>query len=500
MTNKKNVSHSGQVFWVVMGSLSSFSLAIVSAAILSHYFDKDEYGTYRQILYIYNTLLVIFAAGLPRVFSYFLPHFNLEQGKDVVVKISKALFLAGVMFSVFLFLCSGVIADMLKNPELSTGLKWFSPVPMLLLPTMGIEGIFSSYQKTIYIAIYNTVTRFLMLFFIVAPVIWLGGSYLYAIYGWIVISFISLILAYYFIKIPFKGIKAEKANLPLTAVLAYSLPLVLASLASIAIRAADQFYISRFFGAEVFAEFSNGFIALPFVTMVTGAISTVLMPIFSRQIYEKSENADVVRLWRSAMSKSALLIYPMASFFIFQANTIIDILFSRTYENSVVYFQIAMVTSFFDIIVFAPLLLAMGKTKVYSRLHICFAFLSWALGYTVVLLFHEPVAVAILSVFLRIMLIMTFLKYVSRILNLEFFELIPIKKIRALLFHTLLISSISKVCIVNLLPNVNSIFSLIITFVAYVILLLLSARFFNNDYLQVLQPLKVKLVEYKSFF
>ena len=109
MLNKQ--SNTYQAMWVGLGSLSSFALGIVSAAILSRYFDKAEYGTYRQILYVYNTLLIIFTAGLPRVFAYFLPRYSIEQGKNIVWKVSKILFLFGLVFSLFLFVFSGIIAS-----------------------------------------------------------------------------------------------------------------------------------------------------------------------------------------------------------------------------------------------------------------------------------------------------------------------------------------------------------------------------------------------------
>jgi len=191
---------------VGIASFNSFALAIVSAAILSRYLDKTAYGTYRQIIYVYNTLLIIFTAGLPSVFHYFLPRFNRNQGKEIVFNISKVLFYAGVLFSVFLFASSGLIANVLKNPELARGLKYFSPVPLLLLPTLGIEGIFTTYRKTVYIAVYSTLTRVLMLVFIVLPVIIFSQNYIYAIYGWIVSSLLILILAYFFKGIPFRGL------------------------------------------------------------------------------------------------------------------------------------------------------------------------------------------------------------------------------------------------------------------------------------------------------
>ncbi len=489
MQLKQENNNTIQTFWVAIGSLSSFALAIVSAAILSRYFDKAEYGTYRQILYIYNTLLVIFTAGLPRVFSYFLPRFSVAQGKDIVWKLSMTLFGAGLLFSIFLFLFSGLIADLLRNPELATGLRYFSPIPMLLLPTMGIEGIFATYKKTIYIAIYNTLTRGLMLLFIVLPVILLKGTYLYAIYGWLAVSFIILLLAYYFKGIPFKEVKAEKATLSYRDIFSYSLPLAVASLAVIALRAADQFYISRFFGTEVFAEFSNGFIELPFVLMITGAVSTVLMPLFSKLVHEKSEFITIITMWRSSLLKSAMLIYPMVIFFILNAESVIVLLYSAAYLNSVVYFQIAIVLNFFNIIFFAPLLLALGKTKLYSWIHMLFAVLAWTLGYLIVVIFNSPVAIAVFSVSLAIIKVLVFMKYVSVLVNATFFDLVPVKKITVLTFHSFIVAGILKLLMSQFFPHVTMLVSLAVNCAGFLLLILLTAKIFKLDYLSVLQPI-----------
>ena len=87
-----------QAFWVALGTFSSLALSIVSVAVLSRYLSKGDYGTYRQIVYVYSTLLVVFSAGLPSVFSYFLPRFTIQQGKDIVLKVTKILFIGGVFF------------------------------------------------------------------------------------------------------------------------------------------------------------------------------------------------------------------------------------------------------------------------------------------------------------------------------------------------------------------------------------------------------------------
>lgn len=486
---QNTTSNTMQAFWVGMGSLSSFALAIVSAAILSRYFDKTEYGTYRQILYVYHTLLVVFSAGLPKVFAYFLPRYSLQQGKYIVWKISKMLFFFGFLFSAVLFASSGFIAQLLKNPELAVGLKYFSLIPMLLLPTLGIEGIFSTYKKTIYIAIYNTLTRLLMLLFIVLPVILLKGTYLYAIFGWIAVSVISLIVAYYFKGIPFKNISVEKAVLPFKNIFAYSLPLVLASLAGTAIRSADQFYISRFFGPEVFAEFANGFVDFPFVHMVTGATTVVLMPIFSKVFHENKGIDELMATWRNALSKSATLVYPLIIYFMVFASETVVILYSETYENSSIYFQIKMFLNFFNIIVFAPLFFSMGKTFIYFLVHIIFASLIWITDYTLILFFKNPVWIAINSTFLNIMLIIYFVYLASKILKIKFIDFFPFTLLSRLLMHAVLVIILVKVIHIYFLNSFSEFMQLLITAPSFGFLLLLTRSLLKLNYLEVLKPI-----------
>ncbi|HEX2395723.1 MAG TPA: oligosaccharide flippase family protein [Bacteroidales bacterium] len=477
-----------QVVWIALGGFSSVGLSIASAAILSRFFDKTEYGTYRQILYVYNTLLVIFAAGLPRVFTYFLPRFSLSQGKSIVKKVSKVLFLTGICFSFTLFCCSGIIAKLLRNPELSIGLKYFSVIPILLLPTLGIEGILSSYKKAVFIALYNIIINLLMLTGIVLPVVILGGSYLYAIYGWIFISIIAFVIAFYFKNIPFKNIESESTDLNTKEIFKYSLPIALASLSGIAIKAADQFYISRFFSTEVFAEFANGFIQLPFVSTVTGATSAVLMPLFSKMIFDKSEGIQIINLWQNTLQKSALIIYPLIIFFLFFGKETIILLYSHKYEESFIYFTIGLTINFFNIIVFAPLLLALGETRFYARLHFFFAISSWLLGYVVVIIFNNPVAVAVFSTIQSISLVLIAIIYTSKRTKLKLIEIFPLGNLLKICAHSMLSIIIVRIAF-NFLHVTNYFIMIILSFLCFLLILLTSSGYFEISYSGIFKPM-----------
>lgn len=484
-----------QAFWVAMGTLSSMSLSLVSAAILSRYFDKAEYGTYKQILYVYNTLLFVFTAGLPRVFAYFLPRYELSEGKEIVWRLTKILFLLGLVFSATLFLSAGLIATILNNPALEIGLQYFSPIPMLMLPTLGIEGIFSTYKKTIYIAIYNALTRFLTLLFIVTPIILFENSYIYAIYGWILASILSLLIAFYFKSIPFKGIKTKVALLTNKEIFVYSLPLVVATIGGIAIKAADQFYISRYFGPETFAEFSNGFIQLPFVGMVTGAAAAVLMPLFSEIAHEKTDTGKLLELWNSALVKSAITIYPLVIFFIFHAKQVVIIIYSDLYIESAIYFQIAILLNFFNIILFTPLILALGKTKFYANMHLVFAGLAWAGGYIIITLFESPILIASFSIALSISMVLVAIIYSARLLNVTFWEMIPANKFLSILIHSFLSLSIIYFIVNTIFPEASNLLILLLDSIGFLILLLSTSKLFQLDYMVVIRPILNRFIK-----
>jgi len=485
---KGNSSNTYQALWVGIASFNSFALAIVSAAILSRYLNKEDYGTYRAIIYVYNTLLIIFTAGLPSVFHYFLPRYSRAQGKEIVFNISKILFYAGLLFSVFLFASAGLIANVLKTPELAKGLRIFSPVPMFLLPTLGIDGIFTTYRKAVHIAIYSTLSRALMLVFIVLPVIIFSKNYIYAIYGWIVSSFLIFIMAYFFKSIPFRGLKGEKSDLKFKEILNYSVPLVFASFGGIIFRSANQFYVIRYFGSETFAEFSNGFIEIPFVSMITGSIAAVLMPVFSKAAHDK-DTSKVTTLWRSALDKSVVLIYPIVIFMLFYSSEIITIIFSETYTVSAKYFSVAILINFFNVIMFAPLLLSMGKTKFYAWLHYGMAIAIWGIQYLAILIFNSPMSIAITYVIISVIGIIVPLAYVARLFKVSIFALFPVGRIAVIALHSFASLFLVNLLLKQIIPYIPDLLFVLIAGIGYLGLLVGTARLFKINYWDIVSPL-----------
>ena len=439
MSNEQT-SNSKQAAWVAIGSFFSFLVGIVSPMILSRFFSKGDYGTYKQVMYVYNTLLSVFTLGLPKAYAYFLPKYAIEYSRDIISKVTKIFFILGSIFSLFLLCCAGLIADAMNNPDLKLALIVFSPTPFLLLPTMGLDAIYASFQKTKYLAYYTIATRVLTIFCIVLPVLLFSGNYIYAIIGFDIASLITFILALYLKTLPVKHIIPKKSNLRYREIFYFALPLLYASLWGMIIASANQFFISRYYGNETFAEFSNGFMELPFVGMILGSISAVLLPVFSGMDKGDGMGEETIKVWNSALSKSAKLIFPILIFCVFFAEPIMTCMYGNEYAHSAIFFVIKNLSGLFFIIPFYPIILAIGKTKEYANIHMVMAFLVVVSEYVVCITCDTAVYVAITSEVCQLIKIWLLMRVIADYAQKKITDLISIKLIGLLIIVPILAS------------------------------------------------------------
>ena len=438
--------------------------------------------------------MVVFSAGLPRVYNYFLPKHNRNEGLSIVKKVTSMLFVTGVMFSLFLYIFSDLLADLLSNPDLAPHIRTFSIVPMLLLPTLGIEGVFTSYYMAKYIPLYNVTSRVLIFILIVSPIIYLGNEVQYALYGWIGASILSFLLAIVFFRIPFKGLQMKVSQVKITDLLKYSLPIMGASIAGVAIGASDQFFISRYFGTEEFAEFSNGFIQLPIIGMVAGSAASILMPRVSEMKKKNIENREILNLWSKTLIKSALILFPILIVCLFNAENIIVLVYGELYIQSAPYFMIKLIQGFLSIIIFTPFLLGLGYSKYYMNVHIIGAVTIWLIQYFIAVNFQNPHLIAVSSVSVFFMIVILGLSKVRKIFRTSLIEILPFKSMIKVLIHNFIIGLLLFIIFTNIQKAVHDIFLVAAFALMHLILVHFSSRLINLDYLEPYKPILSKFI------
>lgn len=488
-----SMNNTKQAFWALFGSLSAFSFSIISSVILSRYLEKSDYGTYKQILYVYGSLLVIFTLGLPKTYSFFLPRVAIQQARSTIKKINLLLFICGMCLSLTIFFGAEFISTVLNNKDLALPLKYFALVPTFLLPTIGLEGILSSFRNTQLLAVYQISTKLIMLLFVAVPVALFDGDINSAIIGFTVASAISFLIAQYLKYYPTKNIESETTTLTYKELFNYSFPIMLASIWGVIISSSDQFFISRYFGPEVFADFANGSLELPFVGMVVGAISIVLSPIYSKKASENNYIAkdEIIRLWTSAFSKTVMLTYPLVAFFWFFSHPIMIALYGPTYINSGDFFQIKLLVNFFTIITYGPLILSIGGNKFYYQVHMYGALFLIILQAASIYLFRSPLIIVWISVICSIGRILIMLTFVARYFQIKTTKLIPWMTIVKILPCFLLLFIIEST-IFQYMKNYNLLLSLVLSGFTYGLLFLLWAIIVRLDYLSIVKSLTKK--------
>lgn len=482
--NKKS-SNFNQALWLGLGQFSSFALAFISAAILSRYFDKTEYGTYRQILYVYGTLQTVFTIGLPTVFIYFIPRLSHGQGKTFVNSLNKIFLVLGLFFSLSLFFLSTTIADLLNNPELAIGLKYFAPFPLFTLPAMGVEGIYMALRKTKQIAYYMLASKLFMLLCLTLPVVFLQGTYLTAIFGWGIASFISFLVAMYLKNKPY--LKVEKESIPKMyhSVFNYSLPLMAASLAGVALNSADQFFISRYYGTTVFAEFSNGAISIPIIAMVAQSVKGVLTPILSKADSEGTMT-EAIEIYTRAVIKSVTLVFPVLLFSMFFAGELVVFVYGAKYEVSKGFLRMYMIREFFNVIPYFSVILALGLSRIYFYMHVAGVLFVWLADYIVVQFGLPPtIIVLIRSSFAALGAFFVF-SYIYKRTGLNLVSSKLWKSLLIITLHSTLALIIIQIIKNNFMLEWKAIYILMFSGILFYALIVSTGKLLKINYLEAL--------------
>lgn len=480
-------SNFNQALWLAIGQVGTFLITFVSAAILARYFDKTQYGTYKQILYVYNTLQIIFTAGVPGVFSYFIPRLNSGQQKTLVNSLNKVFLMLGGLFSLALFFGSRYIANFLNNPELEFGLKIFSVFPLFTFPTMGVEGIYTALKQTKYIAYYHVFSKLSMLLCIVLPVILIKSDYKVAIIGWGIASFLTFVVAMIMKNKPYVEVKKEIVPNMYRTIFNYSIPLMGASMAGFFITSADQFFISRYYGTETFAVYSNGAMSIPIIGMIAGSVKSVLLPIFSKAQSEGKMDLALVT-YNNAVNKCVTIVFPVLLYCVFFSKEFTSFVYGKQYIESGSYLAVHVLRDFVDVFPYFAVLMAFGFSKVYMYWHFIGIPFIYILDFFVVGLNLSPILIVGVSSLWAIILRFIAFYYIYRKTSLNIINSIVLKHVFKISIHCISCLFILRI-VSGLFFNMGSFAIILISGVSYCVLLCLSGKFLKINYLESIHEL-----------
>lgn len=482
MTHSKQQSFFNTAFWLGISQASTLLVSLLSCAVLSRYLSKNDYGTYRQVLFIYNIIFNVFSVGLSTAYSYFLPKYREGEGKNIVKNITMLLIIIGAGFTLILFLFANTFANVLNNENLKIALKLFCLTPLFTIPTLGIDSLYTTLRRTKILAIYQVFSKILVFAFSVFPVVVLKYSYLSAIVGWTIASFFSLIFAIFLLWHPFRNVKMLKVKSIYRLVLNYSLPLMCTCLVGITINMCPQFFISRFWGESSFADFSNGYISLPFVIMIANPLKQVLLPLFSKSAVS-GDMEEAIATYKSGLFKCVLLLFPLIGFAFVFAQVIMQFVYGNLYISSAPFFRLSLIKDIASCFPFLAIILAFGKTKIYFWIHLCGAVLLWLLCYVGYKISVVSQGYAFAYTFIECLIPTVMMCYIKFGLKISIMTHAIVTQIFKVTCHVLIILAITYTFYKFTPIHIwDPFYQLLVCFVVYIAILMGSGKLLNLSY------------------
>jgi O-antigen/teichoic acid export membrane protein len=409
--------------------------------------------------------------GLPQSVYYFIPKSDAETRKRFLRQTLDIFTILGLVCSLVLLFFRGSLANMFHNPHLNKVLIIYAFYPFFMFLSQLYYCVMIGLQQPRKAAVFIIFSVFCDLVLILGLAL-LTRNLNFIIMGMV----ISVVIQWIYARLSLQPLTSQgrlfefNAEM-LKAQFMYSLPIGVATIVGVVSAQIDKLVISSYFTPEVFAVFSVGAAELPFIAIITNSVNAVILPEMS-----KTCNPDCISdLYRSAVRKNALILFPIFTFCFVFAPHIISILYSAKYLDAVSFFRIYLLTMPLRIATYGLLFQVFNKT----RFIFVTSLIALTLNTGLSILFINLIGIkgpAISTMSVTYITVIIYLFLIKSKLKLRLSKLFPLVQ----LIRTTLASIIcASLCIPILYIPVNRLWQFLIGGVLYVILFYIIGFWFG---------------------
>lgn len=461
---------------------------MASIMILSRILLTSDYGIYRQVLLTQQLVVSILTLGIPSSAIYYLSSSN--KRKEYLINLYISLF----SFSILVILVSPFLAN-LFDANFKTQ---FFKSNLFIIALLYSLGIFSSASENILIALNKT--KNLAFYTLLPTIFWFIGllsfsinnvnslyNILFLLISRYVLSILLLIISTYNnLDLKFFNLKRVKE------IIVFGIPMGLSSIIGILNRNIDKLVVGYFVDNANFAVFSNGAYEIPFLSLLTASLFTVLIPEFKKHL-DLNDNLKVKELWIRSGSIMITIIIPLATSLIFFSKPFVLFLFSEKYLASVPYFRIYQLTLYLRIYVYGTVFLVTRNNKLFLKN--AFISLIFNLVFDILLVIKlGPIGAVVATVLTKVFLVFLHLRNIKNILNIKFSETFPWSDWIKSIIITIFISSVFYI-IFNMISK-NIYVGLFFMALSFMVSFYLLSKLINDEILNyIISILKIKNIK-----
>ncbi len=407
-----------------------FGLKSLVGILLARILMPAELGSYRQLFLIYSTFSTLLLLGIPQSVLYFLPKLrHIDSKREFISRTVNLVSALAFVFGLGIFLLRGFIARLFNNPQLELLLILYAVYPLFMFITQIYSQIMLGLKqprKTAVFTLFSVATDFVLI---------LGTALITKNLYYIVLALmVSALLQWGFAQFQLRHWLTKVSFDPgfYQEVFRYSLPLGLSSIIGMLSIQLDKLVVSGFFTPAQYAVFSIGAMELPFISILNNSVNAILLPHIS------SEPAKMTEVYRAAVRKNALVIFPFAVLGLIFATPLITFLYTETYLGSVPFFRVYLLNLPLRVATYGIIFMALRKTRYIMINSLVTLGLNLVLNLVLVRLIGMMGAV-IATVIVTWLSVALYLYWMRHKLGLDLTELFPLKA----LLKTLLVAGIS---------------------------------------------------------
>ncbi len=341
------------VFARMIGAGFTFIIPLVLARAMA----LEEYGTYKQIFLISQTLQYTLPFGVAQSLYFFIP--RAEQPRPWVAQTLSFLVLAGLLGATLVYTLGDGVAAILDNPGLLQFRGELALYVFGLVAASAFEISFTGQGKTKVAAVIYLVTDLLRACAMVVPVL-LGYGLAGAMAATVGLTLLRAVVAWVTLITTTKGPLFVPAHLRTQ--MAYAAPFGAAMLLNVPQQYAHQYAVGAVVPPELFAIYAVGCFQLPLVDLLYTPTSEVLM-VRVGELERQGRVRESVHAFREAAGRLAYFFLPTAAFLFVAAPEFIGALFGAKFLPAVPIFRVSVLAIALSTLPMDGLLRARNETR-----------------------------------------------------------------------------------------------------------------------------------------
>jgi O-antigen/teichoic acid export membrane protein/transposase-like protein len=330
--------------WLSGANLLAFALSFLTPLVIVRVFDREEFGTYKQLFQILTTFMTALYLQVPMSAYYFMPR---EPNKRLQVAMNIIVFylatggLTALMFAAY----PTWITYIFHNPALNEHIPLLGVALTLWLIATNVE-IFPLALGDV-----RTASRFIVLAQISKSLIMISAALMFGslravLWGSIIQGAIqcAFMLGYIHYRIGSLNVRLDQLFdwQLLRKQLSNSLPYGGGATAQSLQVDLHNYFVSHYFSAASFAVYSNGCFQVPLVSLLQSSFRDALTPEVAR-LEASGDYRAIIQAWLNAMRRLSFVILPACALLFVVRRELIVTLFTEAYADSAQIFAIYLI-------------------------------------------------------------------------------------------------------------------------------------------------------------